>query len=149
MSRSFIGGVLVVFGLVVLAVSAFAVRVPGSLKFLTNFLLVVLPIVSGSAMLWVGWRRSAKRRDPEAARQAEIKDRIVWKAAAQGGRIKEAEAIAHGGAPRTEVEHALIALVSEGRAAIEAGEEGEVVYRVDLPGAGAEPEEPDDEHVHE
>jgi hypothetical protein len=94
-------------------------------------------MVVGAAILWASFRVSAVRQDPEGERMALIKDQIVWRAVAQGGRITSAEAAVHAGLPPLEVEHAMMSLVSEGHAIVEPGESGDIVYRVDSPVAGA------------
>ncbi len=127
------GGLLLVVGLVMLGVFTFLVDLPSGLGFLASFVLGVVPAVVGAAILWGDWRTSAKSKSPEAKRQAEIKDQIVWRALAQGGRITSAEAAAQAGLEPLEVEHALLSLVSEGRAEVEAGESGDIIYRIDSP----------------
>jgi hypothetical protein len=107
----------------------FVVDLSSGMAFLAIFLLGVVPIVAGAAML----RASRKRDRSDDGRLATIKDQIVWRAMAQGGRITASEATQHAGVPQTEVEYALMALVSEGRAAAEPGEAGEIVYRIESP----------------
>ncbi len=109
----------------------FAVSLPSGLDFIALLLLGVIPAVVGAALLWAGFRGSNKRQSPEAERLAGIKDQITWRAIAQGGRITVAEAVAHSGLPQLEVEHALMSLVSDGRAAAEPGQEGDIVYRIE------------------
>lgn len=109
------------------------VRLPETLRFAVSFLLGIVPIVVGAAMLWSGYRSKSKRQDPESVRLEGIKEQIIWRAIAQQGRITAAEAAAHAGLPPMEAEHALMLLVSEGRAAVEPSESGEIVYRIDSP----------------
>lgn len=132
MSRSFLGGLLLALGLTVLWLLTFVVSLPSGLEFIAVFLLGVMPAVVGFAMLYAGWR-SGKHRDPEAERLAGIKDQIVWRAMAQEGVITAAEAAAHAGLPETEVELALMSLLSEGRASAEADDNGQIVYRITSP----------------
>ena len=121
-----------------LAVFTFLVSLPSGLQMTAAFLLGLVPAVVGAAMLWAGYRSSSSARDPEAERLASIKDQIVWRAIAQNGRITAAEAAGQTGLAPTEAEHALMLLVSEGRAAVEPGESGDIVYRIDSPlGGGA------------
>ena len=125
MSRTALGGLLLTAGLVLLATFMFVVRLPDGLQITGTFLLGIVPAVIGAAMLWSGFRSTPKSKDPEAGRLAGIKEQIVWRAQA--------------GLPPMEVELALMSLVAEGRAAVEPGESGEVVYRIASPlgGAGA------------
>ncbi len=132
MSRSLFGGLLLALGLLMLWMFSFVVELPSGLEFILVFVLGVVPAVIGAAILWGGWR-SAKRVNPEVERLAHVKDQVLWRAVAQGGRITVAEAAAHSGLPQLEVEHALMSLVSEGRAAAEPGESGDIVYRIDSP----------------
>ncbi len=132
MSRSLFGGLLLALGLLMLWMFSFVVELPSGLEFILVFVLGVVPAVIGAAILWGGWR-SAKRVNPEVERLAHVKDQVLWRAVAQGGRITVAEAAAHAGLPQMEVEHALMSLVSEGRAAAEPGESGDIVYRIDSP----------------
>lgn len=113
------------------------VDLPGGVDFAATFVLGVVPAVVGVALLWGGYRSSSRPQDPEAERLASIRDQIVWRATAQGGRIAAAEAAAHVGLTELEVEHALMPLVSDGRATVEAGESGSIVYRIESPLAGA------------
>jgi hypothetical protein len=110
----------------------FVVSLPSGLDFIAIFALGIIPVVAGSATLWSGWRKSGKR-DPESERLTGVKDQIVWRAMAQGGRITVAEAATHAGLPEMEVELALMSLVADGRASAEAGEAGEIVYQVVAP----------------
>ena len=139
MSKTALGGLLLTAGLVLLATFMFVVRLPDGLQIAGTFLLGIVPAVMGAAMLWSGFRSASKSKDPEAERLAGIKEQIVWKAVAQDGRITPAEAAAQAGLPPMEVELALMSLVAEGRAAVEPGESGEVVYLIASPlgGAGA------------
>ncbi len=77
-------------------------------------------------------RRGKKREGSEGDLQEEIKEQIIWRAMAQGGRITAAEAASHGGRSPLDVERALLSLVAEGRAQVEVGEEEGIVYLVDL-----------------
>ncbi len=126
------GGLLLALGLVMLWLFTFVVSLPSGLDFIAVFALGVIPLVAGIAMLWAGWRKSSKS-DPESERLSGIKDQIVWRAMAQGGRITAAEAAAQVGLPEMEVGLALMSLLSEGRASAEAGEAGQIVYRVESP----------------
>lgn len=90
------------------------------------FLLVLVVIVV------MKMRRGKKSKGSEGDLQEEIKEQIIWRALAQGGRITAAEAASHGGRSPLDVERALLSLVAEGRAQAEAGEEREIVYLVDL-----------------
>lgn len=132
MSNTARGGLLLALGLAILALT-FIVRMPDGLRFTVTFLFGIVPAVVGAAFLWSGYRSTSKRQDPEVERLAGIKEQIVWKAIAQDGRITAAEAAAHAGLPPMEAEHALMSLVSEGRAAVEPGESGDIVYRIDSP----------------
>lgn len=107
----------------------FGVDLPGGLAFLANFVLGIVPAVIGVALL----RASRKRRGSDSDKFVTIKDQIIWRALAQGGRITASEAAVHVGVPQTEVEFALMALVSDGRAAAEPGDAGEIVYRIESP----------------
>lgn len=137
MSKGVIGGILTLFGLVMLVVFGFVLNLPEGLSFTASFLLGVVPAVGGVAMLWANMRGSTKRRDPEVERLNAIKDQIVWRALALGGRITAAQAADQGDLAPMDAEHALMSLVSEGRAAVEPGEAGEIVYRVEMPGSAA------------
>ena len=123
------GGLVVALGVVMLWLFTFVVDLSSGMAFLAIFLLGVVPIVAGIAIL----RASRKRDSSDDGRMATIKDQIVWRAMAQGGRITASEATQHAGVPQTEVEYALMALVSDGRAAAEPGEAGEIVYRIESP----------------
>ena len=123
------GGSLVVVGVVMLALFTFVVNLRGGMAFLAVFILGVVPTVTGFAV----FRASRKRGKSEHDKLGTIKDQIVWRAVAQGGRITAAEAALHAGVPQPEVEFALMALVSDGRAVAEPGEAGEIVYRVESP----------------
>ena len=136
MSKTAKGGLLLALGLVIVAGSIFVLDLPSGLRISVTFLFGIVPAVIGAAMIWSGYRSTAKDRDPESARLAGIKEQIVWRAVAQGGRITAAEAAAHAGLAPMEAEHALMTLVSEGRAAVEPGEEGDIVYRIDSPVGG-------------
>lgn len=123
------GGLLVVVGLVMLLLFTFVVNLEGGTAFLAIFVLGVVPTVTGFAIV----RASRKRDKPQRDKLSAIKDQLMWRALAQGGRITAAEAALHAGVPQTEVEFALMALVSDGRALAEPGEAGEVVYRIESP----------------
>lgn len=129
MTRSTLGGVLAAFGFVMVAVLAFVVHLPSEgLKFAAHFFLGVVPIVAGAALLWSDRRGSRSRESPEERALSGIKDQVLWRAMAGGGRITAADVAAQGELPRVDVERALLSLVAEGRAAAEAGEDGEIVY---------------------
>jgi cadmium resistance protein CadD (predicted permease) len=132
-TRTSLGGLLLALGLVMLWLFTFVVSLPSGLEFIASLTLGVVPAVAGVALLWAGWRSSGKSGDPEAIRVAGVKEQIVWRAVAQGGRITAAEAAAHVGQPEMQIEHALMSLVAEGRAAAEPGAGGEIVYRIDSP----------------
>lgn len=123
------GGLLVVVGLVMLLLFTFVVNLEGGVAFLAIFVLGVVPSVTGFAVI----RASRKRGKPQHDKLSAIKDQVVWRALAQGGRITAAEAAVHAGVPQPEIEFALMALVSDGRALAEAGEAGEIVYRIESP----------------
>ncbi len=122
-----------------LGLFTFAVDLPGGVEFLASFALGVIPAVVGAAILWAGWRAASAKRDPALERLAGAKDQIIWRALAQGGRITAAEAAPIVGLPELEVEHALMSLVSEGRATAEAGDSGGIVYRIESPISGLGP----------
>jgi len=124
-----LGGLLVVVGLVMLLLFTFVVNLEGGVAFLAIFVLGVVPSVTGFAVI----RASRKRGKPQHDKLSAIKDQVVWRALAQGGRITAAEAAVHAGVPQPEIEFALMALVSDGRALAEAGEAGEIVYRIESP----------------
>jgi len=134
-SKTSLGGLLLALGLVMLWLFTFVVKLsvslPSGLDFIAILLLGVVPAVVGAAILWAGFRDSSKRRDPESERLASIKDQIVWRSLARDGRITTAEAATHVGRPESEVEVALMSLVSEGRATAEPGEAGAIVYRIE------------------
>jgi hypothetical protein len=130
-SRTSLGGLLLLLGLVLLWLFTFVVNLPGGLDFVAIFALGILPAVAGAATLWSGWRKSGK--SPESERLSGVKDQIIWRAMATGGRITAGEAAAHAGLPEMEVELALMSLVSEGRASAEAGEGGQIVYQIVSP----------------
>ncbi len=121
------GGLLVVVGVVMLLLFTFVVNLRGGTAFLAVFILGVVPTVTGFAVL----RASRKRGKSEHDKLGTVKDQVVWRAMAQGGRITAAEAALHSGAPQPDVEFALLALVSDGRAIAEPGEAGEIVYRIE------------------
>ncbi|MGD8866339.1 MAG: hypothetical protein PVI01_01890 [Gemmatimonadales bacterium] len=123
------GGLLVVVGVVMLLLFTFVVNLQGGTAFLAIFILGVVPTVTGFAVL----RASRKRAKPQHDKLNAIKDQLIWRAVAQGGRITAAEAALQAGVPQLEVEFALMALVSDGRAMAEPGEAGEIVYRIDSP----------------
>lgn len=114
----------------------YVVQGSGGLALMGYLLLGLAIVVIGGAILWALFRRSTvSRRDPEAERIDSLKDQIIWRAIGQGNRITAAEAAAQSGVTEGEAEMALLALVSEGRAAAEPGESGGVVYRVDAAAA--------------
>jgi hypothetical protein len=123
---------LLLLGLVMLWLFTFVVSLPSGLDFIAIFALGIIPSVAGAAALWSGWRTSGKS-DPEFERLSSIKDQIIWRAMALGGRITADEAAAHAGLPEMEVELVLMSLVSEGRASAEAGEGGRIVYQIVSP----------------
>jgi hypothetical protein len=110
---------------------------PGLSGILLVLGLVVLVVFVLGVFLWARARRSRSSKDPDALIQDQIKEQILWRAMAQGGRITVAEAAAHGGQAPEEVERALMMLVAEGQANAEAGEGGEIVYLVDSGSDGA------------
>jgi hypothetical protein len=124
-----LGGLLVVVGVVMLLLFTFVVNLRGGTAFLAVFILGVVPTVTGFAFL----RASRKRGKSGHDKLGTIKDQVVWRALAQGGRITAAEAALHAGVPQPEVEFALMALISDGRAVAEPGEAGEIVYRIESP----------------
>lgn len=84
-------------------------------------------------MVLLVWSRRRRESDDESesGEQRLIREQIIWRALAQGGKITVAEAAAHGGQAPFDVERALMALVAEGKARAEAGEEGDIVYYID------------------
>lgn len=104
--------------------------------------LVVVGFLAIGLFFWAKMRRSKGRETPDSQLQKEIRDQIIWRAMAQGGRITAEEAAAHGGQSPMEVERALMSLVAEGRATAEAGDDGGIVYRVDVGGGGGAADEP-------
>ena len=82
-------------------------------------------------LLWSRRRRAKSGEHDQSQDQQLIREQIIWRAVAQGGKITVAEAVTHGGQPPMEVERVLMTLVAEGRARAEAGENGEIVYFVD------------------
>lgn len=104
MSRSVLGGVLLMFGLGMLRLFAFALRLPGDLRFGVGFSFGVIPTVAGAALLWSGWRISSRGQDPETPRINAMRDPIFWRAMALGGQITSVNAAAHAGAQRAEAE---------------------------------------------
>lgn len=84
-----------------------------------------------AVLLWSRRRRKKSGEGAVSEDQRLIREQIIWRAVAQGGKITVAEAAAHGGQQPPEVERVLMALVAEGRARAEAGENGEIVYYVD------------------
>lgn len=133
------GGLLLVLGLVMLGLFTFAVDLPSGLDFIAILVLGIVPAVVGLALIWARWRRPGRASDPEAQRLAGLKEQIIWRAVARGGEITVTEASAHSGVSATDAEHALMVLVAEGRARVEPGSGGEIVYRIDspLPGQGS------------
>ncbi len=116
----------------------FVVSLPSGLDYIALLILGVLPAVIGAALLWAGYRGSKKGRSPEVERLTSVKDQIVWRAIASGGRITAAEAATFAGLTEIEVEHALMSLVAEGKAVAEPGGTSGIVYRIDSPhGSGA------------
>ena len=107
---------------------------------LTILGLVALFLLAIGLFLWVRTRRSKGRQDPEAQLQQEIQEQITWRAMAQGGGITVEEAVTHGGRSPADVERALMILVAEGRARAELGDDGQIVYRIEMgsstPGVG-------------
>lgn len=107
---------------------------------LTILGLVALFLLAIGLFLWVRARRSKGRRDPEAQLQREIQEQITWRAMAQGGGITVEEAVTHGGRSPADVERALMIMVAEGRARAEPGDDGQIVYRIEMgsstPGVG-------------
>ncbi|MEE8520166.1 MAG: hypothetical protein V3S83_02315 [Gemmatimonadota bacterium] len=108
---------------------------------LTILGLVALFLLAIGLFLWVRARTSKKgRRDPEAQLQREIQEQITWRAMAQGGGITVEEAVTHGGRSPADVERALMIMVAEGRARAEPGDDGQIVYRIEMgsstPGVG-------------
>jgi hypothetical protein len=132
-SKTSLGALFLIMGLVMLALLTFIVSLPSGLQITAVFLLGVVPFFVGSAMMWYGYRSGSRGKDSGEARLVGIKEQIFWKAMAQEGRITAAEAAAHAGQPLMEVEHALMSLVSEGSAVVEPSESGDVVYRVQSP----------------
>lgn len=122
-----------------LGLFTFVVDLPSGLEFIATLVLGVVPAVVGLALLWSRWRRPGKASDPESQRLAGVREQIIWRAIARGGEITVAEASSHAGVPPAEAEHALMILVSEGRASVAPGAGGEIVYRIDspLPGGNA------------
>ena len=104
--------------------------------------LVVVGFLGIGLFLWARMRRSKGRETPDSQLEKEIRDQIIWRAMAQGGRITREEAAAHGGRSPMDVERALMSLVAEGRATAEAGDDGGIVYRVDVGGEGEAADEP-------
>lgn len=129
MTRTSFGGLLLALGLVMLWLFTFVVGLPSGLEFTASLTLGVVPAVVGAAILWAGWR--GKRRDASSEQSSAVKDQIVWRAVAQDGRITAAEAATHIGLPEPQIEQALMSLVAEGRAAVEPGADGEIVYQID------------------
>ncbi len=136
MSKAALGGLLLAAGLLILAAFMFVVRLPDGLRITGTFMLGIVPAVLGAAMLWSGLRSTSKSHDPETDRLAGIKEQIVWRAIARDGQITAAEAASHTGLPPMDVEHVLMSLVAEGQAAVQPGESGDIVYRIDSPLGG-------------
>lgn len=126
---------LLVFGAVMIALFTFAVNLPDGLDFGAVLVLGIVPVATGFALLWSNWR--GRRADAGLSGVGAIKDQIIWRAVALGGRITAAEAAAHCGLPEPEVEQVLLSLVSAGQADAEPGEGGGIVYRVQTPVPGA------------
>lgn len=124
------GGLLLALGLVMLGLFSFAVDLPSGLDFVILLVLGIIPAVIGLALLSAGRRRSQKS-DPDAQRFEGLKEQIVWRAIARGGEITPAEVVEHTGASPADAEYALMLLVAEGRAQVEPGAAGEVVYRIE------------------
>ncbi len=133
MSKTSLGALFLIVGLVMLALLTFIVSLPSGLQITATFVLGVVPFFVGSAMVWYGYRSGSKGKDPGDALLAGIKEQIFWKAMAQEGRITAAEAAAHAGLPPMDVEQALMSLVSEGRAVVEPSKTGDIVYRIQSP----------------
>ncbi len=127
------GGLLLFLGLASTVLLTSVVDLPREVSFALAFAFGILPATLGAAIAWSGWRAAQAGRARSADRLADVKEQIVWRAIAQGGRITAAEAAAQSGLPETQIEHALIALVADGRAAVEPGAEGTIVYRIDSP----------------
>ena len=128
------GNLLLVFGALMLALFTFAFDLPQGLDFGANFVLGIVPVATGLALLWWNWR--SRRADQANSGIGAIRDQIIWRAVALGGSITSAEAAAHCGLPEPMVEHVLMSLVSEGRADAEPGDGGGIVYRIESPVAG-------------
>ena len=131
MRVSSFGGLLLGLGLVMLGLFSFAVDLPSGLDFVAILALGIVPAVVGLALLSAGRRRSKKKSDPDAQRLEGLKEQIVWRAIAIGGAITSAEVIAHTGASPADADYALMLLVSEGRAQVEPGAAGEILYRIE------------------
>lgn len=114
-----------------LGLFSFALDLPSGLDFVAILALGIIPAVVGLALLSAGRRKSRKKADPDAQRLDGLKEQIVWRAIARGGEITSAEVVAHTGAPSADAEYALMLLVAEGRARVEPGAAGEVVYRIE------------------
>jgi hypothetical protein len=101
--------------------------------------LIVFLLVVGLGFYWA--RRRKGRRGADGDALEEIKQQLVWRAMAKGGTITASQAATEGHLPMIDVERALMSMVAEGRAAVEAGEGGEAVYRIDTPttSSGNEP----------
>lgn len=125
---------LLVFGAVMLALFTFAVDLSDGLEFGANLVLGIVPLATGFALLWSNWR--GRRASDGDSMTSGIREQIIWRAVAMGGRITAMEAAAHCGLPEPEVEQVLLSLVSEGRADAEPGDGGGIVYRIESPVAG-------------
>lgn len=111
----------------------------GGLALIGYLLLGLAIVIIGGAVLLALFRRfTVKRRDPEAERIDNLKDQIIWRALAEGIQITATEVAAQSGVTEADAELALMALVSDGRAVVEPGESGGVVYRIDTPLTGAD-----------
>ena len=111
----------------------FAVDLPSGPSFAAIFVLGLIPAAVGLGLLWSSWRSPGRSSDPNAERIASLKEQVVWRAMARGGEITAAEAAAHTGMESRDAEYALMLLVSEGRARVEPGPTGEIVYHIDSP----------------
>ena len=134
-SKTAIGGIILVAGLLTLALLATVAPLPAGLKFIAYFLFAIAPIAVGVALIWTGWRGSAGS-SPEVQEKANIKDQIIWQALAKGGHITVSEVADLVDLLPSDAELVLMSLVAEGRAAAEPKDSGEVVYRIESVIAG-------------